>query len=105
MAVLIEVHDERELERAALLDSPLVGINNRDLRTFETDLAVTRRLVRLAPADRLIVSESGLSTPADLADLARYGTRCFLVGEALMRQADVAAATRTLLADPLRVGA
>ena len=105
LAVLIEVHDERELERTALLSSPLVGINNRDLRTFETDLAVTRRLVRLAPADRLIVSESGLSTPDDLADLARYGTRCFLVGESLMRQADVAAATRALLAEPLRAGA
>ena len=102
MEVLIEVHDEAELERAARLRSGLIGINNRDLATFETDLAVTRRLIRLAPADRLIVSESGLAAPADLADLARYGARCFLVGEALMRQADVAAATRALLAEPLR---
>ena len=105
MAVLIEVHDEAELERAAQLSSPLLGINNRDLATFRTDLAVTRRLARLAPAERLLVSESGLSTPADLADLARYGTRCFLVGESLMRRADVEAATRALLADPLTAGA
>ena len=105
MAALIEVHDEAELERAARLSSPLIGINNRDLATFRTDLAVTRRLSRLTPADRLLVSESGLSTPADLADLARYGTRCFLVGEALMRRPDVEAATRALLADPLTAGA
>lgn len=105
MDVLVEVHDEAELERAGLLRSPLVGINNRDLRTFRTDLAVTRRLVRMAPADRLIVSESGLSEPAQLADLARYGCRCFLIGEALMRHADVEQATRLLLADPLTAGA
>ena len=105
MAALIEVHDEAELERAARLASPLIGINNRDLATFRTDLAVTRRLARLTPADRLIVSESGLSTPTDLADLARYGTRCFLIGEALMRQPDVEEATRRLLADPLTAGA
>jgi indole-3-glycerol phosphate synthase len=105
MAVLVEVHDEAELERAGRLSSPLVGINNRDLRSFVTDLGVTRRLVRMAPADRLIVSESGLSDAAQLADLARYGCRCFLVGEALMRHDDVAAATRTLLADPLTAGA
>ena len=101
MAVLLEVHDDAELERAARLSSPLIGINNRDLATFRTDLAVTRRLARLTPADRLLVSESGLSTPDDLAGLARYGTRCFLVGEALMRQPDVEVATRTLLAAPL----
>ena len=105
MTVLVEVHDEAELDRAGRLASPLVGINNRDLATFRTDLAVTRRLVRLAPADRLMVSESGLSEPAQLADLARYGCRCFLVGEALMRHADVEQATRDLLADPLTAGA
>lgn len=105
MSVLLEVHDEAELERASRLASPLVGINNRDLRTFTTDRAVTQRLVRLAPADRLMVSESGLSEPAHLAELARYGCRCFLVGEALMRQPDVEDATRRLLADPLTAGA
>ena len=101
MDVLIEVHNEEELERAGALQSPLLGINNRDLHSFETSLDTTRRLARLAPADKLLVSESGLSTAQDLADLARYGTRCFLIGESLMRQGDVAAATRTLLANPL----
>ncbi len=102
MAVLVEIHDEAELERAERLSTPLLGINNRNLHTFETDLATTRRLARRAPADKLIVAESGLSTPADLADLALYGARCFLIGESLMRQSDVATATRTLLADPLQ---
>ena len=102
MDVLIEVHTEEELERATRLESPLMGINNRDLHTFETTLETTRRLSRLVPEDRMIVAESGLETPEDLADLARYGARIFLIGESLMRQADVAAATRALLADPLR---
>ena len=101
MDVLIEVHDEAELERATRLKSPLLGINNRDLKTFDVSLDTTRRLARRAPDDRIIVSESGLHTPKDLADMAIYGTRCFLIGEALMRQADVAAATRALLANPL----
>ncbi|WP_209425345.1 indole-3-glycerol phosphate synthase TrpC [Pararhodobacter sp. SW119] len=101
MDVLIEVHNEAELERAARLKSPLLGINNRDLKTFEVTLDTTRRLARLVPDDRIIVSESGLHTPQDLADLAIYGARCFLIGESLMRQADVAAATRALLANPL----
>ena len=104
MDVLIEVHDEAELERAALLKSPLVGINNRNLNTFETSLDTTRRLARLAPSDRTLVSESGLNTPEDLAELAKYGARAFLIGESLMRQADVEAATRKLLANPLTAG-
>ena len=102
MDVLVEVHDRDELDRALRLRSPLLGINNRDLNTFETDLQVTRDLVRLAPEDRLLVSESGLSGPEDLASMARHGVRCFLVGESLMRQDDVAVATRALLRDPLR---
>lgn len=105
MDVLIEVHDEAELERAAQLKSPLIGINNRNLKTFETTLDTTRRLSKLVPADRTIVCESGLSTPDDLRDIARYGARCFLIGESLMRQDDVQAATRHILSNPLIPGA
>jgi indole-3-glycerol phosphate synthase len=101
MDVLIEVHDEAELDRAALLRSPLIGINNRNLHTFEVSLDTTRKLARRVPEDRMIVAESGLYTPDDLADLAQYGARCFLIGESLMRQPDVAAATRAILARPL----
>lgn len=101
MDVLIEVHDEAELERATALKSPLLGINNRNLKTFETSLDTTRRLAKLAPDDRLLICESGLSTPADLADMATTGARAFLIGESLMRQADVEAATRALLANPV----
>jgi indole-3-glycerol phosphate synthase len=101
MDVLIEVHDRAELERAALLKSPLIGINNRNLHTFEVTLDTTRDLARRVPEDRLIVAESGLFAPDDLADLARYGARCFLIGESLMRQPDVTAATRAILARPL----
>lgn len=105
MDVLLEVHNAEELERACLLKSPLMGINNRNLKTFETTLDTTRELSRMVPADRTIVCESGLFTPDDLADMARYGARSFLIGESLMRQDDVAGATRSLLANPLTPGA
>lgn len=101
MDVLIEVHDAHELDRVALLKSGLIGINNRNLHTFEVTLETTRQLARLVPENSLIVSESGLHTPGDLADLARYGARCFLIGESLMRRTDVAAATRAILSHPL----
>ena len=102
MDVLIEVHDAPELERAMDLKSPLLGVNNRNLKTFETSLDTTRELARLAPADRVLISESGLSTPQDLAGMAAHGARCFLIGESLMRHDDVEQATRTLLANPVQ---
>ncbi|QQA44610.1 indole-3-glycerol phosphate synthase TrpC [Pelagovum pacificum] len=101
MDVLVEVHNEEELERASVLETPLVGINNRDLKTFETTLDTTRTLARLVPPGKLIISESGLFNPDDLSALARYGARAFLIGESLMRQEDVAAATRELIGNPL----
>ena len=101
MDVLVEVHDEDELRRAEALKSPLLGVNNRNLKTFETTLDTTRRLAKLADPSRHLVCESGLFTPEDLADMAHVGARSFLIGEALMRQDDVEAATRRLLANPV----
>lgn len=105
MDALIEVHDAAELDRAMALQSPLLGINNRDLNTFVTSLDTTRTLAARVPPERMVISESGLNTPADLAAMAQAGARSFLIGESLMRQADVAAATRAILADPAPAGA
>jgi indole-3-glycerol phosphate synthase len=97
MDVLVEVHDESEMERAAQLKSRLIGVNNRDLKRFVTDIGATERLAPLAPEGTLLVSESGINSHADLVRLSACGARTFLVGESLMRQADVEAATRALL--------
>ncbi len=99
MGVLIEVHDAEELDRALQLKSALLGINNRNLKTLEVDIATTEALSENVPDDRIMVCESGLFTRADLDRMARTGAQCFLIGESLMRENDVAAATRALL-DP-----
>jgi indole-3-glycerol phosphate synthase len=101
MDALVEVHDEAELDRALAIGADTIGINNRDLRTFHTDLGVTLRLAPRIPQGMLVVAESGLSTPADLARLADAGVTTFLIGESLMREADIAAATKRLLSAKL----
>jgi len=97
MDALVETHDEAEMERAARLGGELIGVNNRSLRTFEVDLGLTARLLPLAPPHALLVAESGVFTPEDVAQVLSAGARAILVGESLMRQADVEEATRTLL--------
>ena len=101
MDVLIETHDATEMERALRLKSSLIGVNNRNLKTFETTLDTTRKLSKMVPEDRLLISESGLATKADLDDMAACNARTFLIGESLMRKADVETATRDILANPI----
>ena len=96
--VLVEVHNREELDRALALKTPLLGVNNRNLKTLAVDIGTTEELAAHVPADRMLVAESGLYSPADLSRMAAVGARCFLVGESLMRQEDVTAATRALLA-------
>jgi len=105
MAVLVEVHDESELDVALRLDSPLIGVNNRNLRTFDTRIETTLALVPRIPAGRVVVTESGIATRADIERLAAAGVRVFLVGEALMRARDPGAALAALFPDRARDGA
>ena len=101
MDVLIEVHDQVELERSLKLNSPLIGINNRNLKTLSVSLQTTFELMKSVPKDKLAISESGLDSPQDLARMAEAGARCFLIGESFMRKPDVAAAVRAMIANPL----
>jgi indole-3-glycerol phosphate synthase len=100
MDALVETHDRTEIERAAGLGARLIGVNNRDLRTFVTDLSVTEKLAEEIPANALLVTESGIDGPASAARLERAGAKAMLVGESLMRAGDVEAATRALLDGP-----
>jgi len=102
MDVLIEIHNQNELERALKLKSSMIGINNRDLKTLETNISTTQNLARFVPKDKIIISESGLNTPKDLAEMALEGVRCFLIGESLMRQNNVTTAVKNLLANPVQ---
>ena len=99
--ILVEVHDEAEMERALGLEAQLIGINNRNLKSLTIDLATTERLAPMVPPERILVSESGLAKPDDLARMAKAGAHCFLIGESLMREADVEQATRDLLRAPV----
>jgi len=99
---LIEIHNQNELERALKLKSSMIGINNRDLKTLETNISTTQNLARFVPKDKIIISESGLNTPKDLAGMALEGVRCFLIGESLMRQNNVTNAVKNLLANPIQ---
>ena len=100
MDVLLEVHDETELERALNLKSNLIGINNRNLKTFKTDINTTRNLAKLIPENRFLISESGLNSSEDLRELNSHGASAFLIGESLMRQNDIEVATRDLISKP-----
>ena len=102
MDVLLEVHNRAELDRALALKSPLLGINNRNLKTFEITLDTTRELSRNVPSNRHMITESGIFTPEDMAEMAAVGARSFLIGESLMRKDDVALATKTLLENPVK---
>ena len=101
MDVLLEVHNQSELEQAFTLRSPMIGINNRNLKTLKTDVETTKELASMVPESKLLVSESGLYSPDDLAEMAKVGARCFLIGESLMRQDNVTTAVQILLSNPL----
>lgn len=100
MDVLVEVHNETEMDRALKLNTQLIGVNNRDLKTLKVDIATTETLAKMVPHDKIMVCESGLSRAADLARMDRAGAHCFLIGEGLMRESDVEAATRAILTKP-----
>ena len=97
MDILVEVHDAAELDRALKVDADLIGVNNRNLKTLNVDLATTEQLAPMVPKDRVLVAESGLGTPADLARMSKVGASAFLIGESFMRQPDVEAAVRALM--------